>query len=63
MGALRPNNGNANKYVTGKLTSCPFKRFHKLFSYLSTPGRGGIPLMWGNRPVHISSPFKLIMFA
>ena len=37
MGALRPNNGNANEYVTGKLTSCPFKRFHKLFSYLNNP--------------------------
>ena len=27
-----------------------------------TPGRRGNPLMWGNLPVHIISPFKLITF-
>jgi len=27
MGALRPNNGNANEYITAKLISCPFNVF------------------------------------
>ena len=47
MGALRPNNGNANEYITEKLTSCPFKCFHKLFSYLNNPRVGRYPAYVG----------------